>query len=100
VFAGDRQGVVTTVFIASAPLGFAISQFGGPILADAFGWKAVFVAYPLLSALGYIVFRLSRPSAIRTGDQISPESSAVRYETERCCSSRCRDSVRTSCTSS
>ncbi|MDS0477031.1 MFS transporter [Natrinema sp. 1APR25-10V2] len=71
VFAGERQGVVTTVFIASAPLGFAISQFGGPLLAAAFGWQAVFVAYPLLSALGYLVFRLSRPTAIRTGDRTS-----------------------------
>ncbi|MDS0474409.1 MFS transporter [Natrinema sp. 1APR25-10V2] len=72
VFAGERQGVVTTVFIASAPLGFAISQFGGPLLTDAFGWQTVFVAYPLLSALGYLVFRLSRPAAIRTGDRITP----------------------------
>ncbi|WP_408958940.1 nitrate/nitrite transporter [Natrinema sp. 74] len=72
VFAGKRQGVVTTVFIASAPLGFAISQFGGPLLADAFGWRTAFVAYPLVSAVGYLVFRLSRPPAIRTGDRITP----------------------------
>ncbi|WP_226008216.1 MFS transporter [Natrinema salinisoli] len=71
VFRGPRQGFVTTVFIASAPLGFAISQFGGPILASRFGWAAVFVAYPLLSAFGYLVFRLSRPAAIRGEDQIT-----------------------------
>jgi|AntDeeMetagen192_2_1112575.scaffolds.fasta_scaffold00432_11 predicted MFS family arabinose efflux permease len=71
VFSGPRQGFVTTVFIASAPLGFAISQFGGPIIASAFGWAAVFVAYPLLSVIGYLVFRLSRPTAIRSGDQIT-----------------------------
>jgi len=59
VFSGPRQGFVTTVFIASAPLGFAISQFGGPIIASAFGWAAVFVAYPLLSVIGYLVFRLA-----------------------------------------
>jgi len=71
VFRGPRQGFVTTVFIASAPLGFAISQFGGPILAATFGWSAVFVAYPLLSVLGYFVFRLSKPAAIRSEDQIT-----------------------------
>lgn len=71
VFAGSRQGFVTTVFISSAPLGFAISQFGGPVLAESFGWTAVFVAYPLVSALGYLVFRLSRPTAIRTGERIT-----------------------------
>jgi len=34
----SSAGFVTTVFIASAPLGFAIGQFGGPIIASAFGW--------------------------------------------------------------
>lgn len=72
VFAGRRQGFLTTLFIASAPVGFALSQIGGPALGAAFGWGAPFVAYPLLAAVGYLLFRLSRPSAIRTGDRISP----------------------------
>lgn len=71
VFAGDRQGFVTTLFVASAPVGFAVSQVGGPPLGARFGWGAPFVAYPALAALGYLVFRLSRPAAIRTGDRIS-----------------------------
>jgi MFS family permease len=71
VFSGPRQGFVTTVFIASAPLGFAVSQFGGPLLAETFGWEGVFVAYPLIAAAGYLVFRLSRPGPIRTGERIT-----------------------------
>ncbi|MFC6765178.1 MFS transporter [Natrinema soli] len=71
VYSGPRQGFVTTVFIASAPLGFAISQFGGPIVASVFGWATVFIVSPLLSAVGYLVFRLSQPTSIQTGDQIT-----------------------------
>lgn len=71
VFAGRRQGFVTTLFLASAPVGFAVSQVVGPRLGAAFGWQAPFVAYPALAALGYLLFRLSRPAAIRTGERIS-----------------------------
>lgn len=71
VFAGSRQGFVTTLFVASAPVGFAVSQIAGPALGTAFGWGAPFVAYPALAAVGYLLFRLSRPSAIRTGERIS-----------------------------
>ena len=71
VFAGQRQGFITTLFVASAPTGFAISQFVGPVLATAYGWAAPFVAYPLVAVLGYLVFQLTRPAAIRTGEPIS-----------------------------
>lgn len=72
VFAGTRQGFVTTLFVASAPVGFAVSQLAGPALGAAFGWWAPFVAYPAVSTLGYLAFRLARPSAIRTGERLSP----------------------------
>lgn len=71
VFAGPRQGFVTTLFIASAPVGFALSQIGGPVLGATFGWGAPFIAYPAVSVAGYMLFRLSRPSAIRTGEPLS-----------------------------
>jgi predicted MFS family arabinose efflux permease len=71
VFAGPRQGFVTTLFIASAPVGFALSQIGGPALGAAFGWGAPFIAYPAVSVAGYVLFQLSRPSAIRTGEPLS-----------------------------
>lgn len=73
VFAGRRQGFVTTLFIASAPVGFALSQLAGPALGTRFGWAAPFVAYPAVAGVGYLVFRLSRPAAIRTGERISLE---------------------------
>ncbi|MEF8778906.1 MAG: MFS transporter, partial [Natronomonas sp.] len=74
VFAGPRQGFLTTVFLASAPLGFATSQVFGPLLGEAFSWRAPFVAYPVLAVAGYLSFRLARPAAIRTGERISREA--------------------------
>jgi MFS family permease len=71
VFAGRRQGFVTTLFVASAPVGFAVSQVAGPALATAYGWTAPFVAYPLIAVVGYLLFRLARPAPIRTGDPIT-----------------------------
>lgn len=73
VFSGRRQGFVTTLFIASAPVGFALSQFAGPALGTRFGWEAPFVTYPAVGGFGYLVFRLSRPAAIRTSERISFE---------------------------
>jgi MFS family permease len=71
VFEGRRQGFMTTLFLASAPLGFAVSQIAGPMLGERFGWQAPFIAYPALAFVGYLLFRASRPSAIRTGEPIS-----------------------------
>ena len=71
VYAGPRQGFVTTLFIASAPVGFAVSQLAGPALGTRFGWEAPFIAYPAIAGVGSVVFWLSRPAAIRTGEQLS-----------------------------
>jgi predicted MFS family arabinose efflux permease len=71
VFAGPRQGFVTTLFLASAPVGFAVSQIAGPALGAAFGWEAPFIAYPGVALIGYLLFVAARPAPIRTGDPIS-----------------------------
>ncbi|WP_226043259.1 MFS transporter [Natrinema sp. DC36] len=71
LFAGRNQGFMMTVFIASAPVGFAFSQFSGPPVAAAFGWEATFLTYPLLAAAGFVLFRLSWSTPIQSGDPIS-----------------------------
>ncbi|WP_299269582.1 MFS transporter [Halorientalis sp.] len=71
VFSGARQGLVLTVFIASAPVGFALSQFAGPVLAARFGWAANFLAYPLLALLSIPLFALSWSTPVRAPDPIS-----------------------------
>jgi len=56
VFPVDSRALGTSLFVASAPAGFAVAQFVGPRIAAAFGWRAIFPAYWSLSLLGLPVF--------------------------------------------
>jgi nitrate/nitrite transporter NarK len=71
VFADLRQSFVTTLFLACAPIGYAVSQIAGPALGSAFDWQAPFIAYPAIATGDYALFAATRPSSIRTGDPIS-----------------------------
>lgn len=54
----DRRVRATAVsaFTASAPVGFALGQFGGPLVANAAGWPAIFPAFATLGAVGLVAF--------------------------------------------
>lgn len=52
----DSRALGTSLFVASAPVGFAVGQFAGPQIAAAFGWRLIFPAYALLTLLGLPVF--------------------------------------------
>lgn len=47
-----RRATAVGVFTASAPAGFALGQFGGPVIEAAFGWPAVFPVLGSLAVLG------------------------------------------------
>lgn len=49
VFDGPRRGLATSLFVASAPVGFGIAQFASPIAAGRLGWETAILLYPLLS---------------------------------------------------
>ncbi|MES3516211.1 MAG: MFS transporter [Natronomonas sp.] len=71
-FPATDRGFVSAVFVGSAPVGFAIAQFGGPLIADIGGWPLAIVAYPIVGLLA--VPWLYRPTAapIRAETQLSP----------------------------
>jgi len=50
------QATAVGVFTASAPAGFALGQFGGPLIADAAGWPAVFPAFAGVAVAGTVLF--------------------------------------------
>lgn len=52
----DFQATAVSVFTASAPAGFALGQFSGPLVAGAAGWPAVFPAYGLVAVAGIGLF--------------------------------------------
>lgn len=51
-----RRATAVGVFTASGPVGFALGQAGGPVVAEQFGWPAIFVAYVVVAAAGLALF--------------------------------------------
>ncbi len=51
----SREAMGLGLFIASPPVGVAVAQYSGPLLAGRYGWRAPFLAYVLLSLAGLVV---------------------------------------------
>jgi predicted MFS family arabinose efflux permease len=51
-----RRATAVGIFTASGPLGFALGLATGPLVADQFGWPAIFVAFTGLALGGLLVF--------------------------------------------
>ena len=72
-----RQGTAVATFTASGPVGFAIGQGTGPIVAEQFGWPAIF-------PVGVIIFwPMSRGSGHATGTPAPTLSDLGRVVTNR-----------------
>jgi predicted MFS family arabinose efflux permease len=56
IVAPDTRATAVGVFTASAPLGFAMGQIGGPRIAALAGWPAVLPAFAALAVVGMGVF--------------------------------------------
>lgn len=59
IYSVERRATATGIFTSSAPAGFAIGQFTGPVISDLWGWSVIFVAYGLPALVGYSGFRLA-----------------------------------------
>jgi nitrate/nitrite transporter NarK len=67
-FSAARQGTAVATFTASASVGFAIGQGTGPIVAEQFGWPAIFPIFTGIACVGVIIFwPMSRGSGHATG---------------------------------
>ena len=55
-FDAARQGTAVAAFTASGPVGFAIGQGTGPIVAEQFGWPAIFPVFTGVACLGLLLF--------------------------------------------
>lgn len=51
-----NRATAVGAFTASGPIGFALGQGTGPLVADWFGWPAIFIAYNGLALLGLLLF--------------------------------------------
>ncbi len=66
------------VFTASAPVGFALGQFGSPLVANAAGWPAILPLYAAMGVVGVGVFLLATRRHVPGVDAASPDRTALR----------------------
>ncbi|MFC7203218.1 nitrate/nitrite transporter [Haloferax namakaokahaiae] len=66
------------VFTASAPVGFALGQFGSPLIEDAAGWPAVFPLFAALCVVGIAIFLLATRRHVPGVDAAAPDRRALR----------------------
>ena len=52
----SRRATAVGVFTASGPIGFALGQGAGPLVATWFGWPAIFLAFNGLAVVGLMMF--------------------------------------------
>ncbi|WP_332900323.1 MFS transporter [Haladaptatus sp. CMSO5] len=52
----ENRATAVGIFTASGPIGFALGQGTGPLIAERFGWPAIFLAFTGLTLVGLIVF--------------------------------------------
>ncbi len=77
-FPPDRQATAVATYTASGPIGFAVGQGTGPLVAGAFGWPAIFPAYTALAAVGLALFWPASRGAGRVRDGGAPSPADLR----------------------
>ncbi|RQH02328.1 MFS transporter [Natrarchaeobius oligotrophus] len=76
----DRRATAIGFFTTSAPAGFALGQFSGPIVANAFGWPSTFAVYSVLSGVTFalVLIASARCSSPTTPDAPVPTADELR----------------------
>ena len=79
-----RRGTAVATFTASGPVGFAIGQVTGPIVAEQFGWPAIFPIFTGIACVGLLIFwPMSRGSGHATGTAAPTLTDLGRVVTDR-----------------
>ena len=66
------------VFTASAPVGFALGQFGSPLIANVAGWPAILPLYAAMGVVGVTILLLATRHHVLGVDAASPDRTALR----------------------
>lgn len=83
-FGPAKQGTAVATFTASGPVGFAIGQVTGPIVAEQFGWPAIFPIFTGIACVGLLIFwPMSRGSGHATGTSAPTLTDLGRVVTNR-----------------
>ncbi|RQG87930.1 MFS transporter [Natrarchaeobius halalkaliphilus] len=76
----DRRATAIGFFTTSAPAGFALGQFTGPVVANSFGWESTFAFYSIVAGatFGFVVIASARCSSPTTPETPVPTLDEVR----------------------
>lgn len=74
----DVRATAVGVFTASAPAGFALGQFGSPLVAGVAGWEAALPTFAALAAVGMVSFALATRGRTIGVDAAAPDRAALR----------------------
>lgn len=66
-----RKALGLSIFVASPPVGVALAQFSGPLIAQPYGWRAAILAYTVIGAAGLIGFLTLHRAPIEAGDRLT-----------------------------
>ncbi len=73
-----HRATVVGVFTASAPVGFALGQFGSPLIATVAGWPAILPLYAAMGVVGVTIFLLATRHHVPGVDASAPDRTALR----------------------
>ena len=73
----EYRATAVGLFTASAPVGFALGQFGSPHVARAAGWAVALPTFATLGAVGVAVFLVSTRGRTLRVDASRPDRSAL-----------------------
>jgi predicted MFS family arabinose efflux permease len=65
------------VFTASAPVGFALGQFGSPLIESVAGWPAIFPTYAAIGVAGVAVFLRATRRRVPGVETATPDRTAL-----------------------
>lgn len=73
----DYRATAVGLFTASAPVGFAVGQFGSPLIAEAAGWPATLPTFATLGVVGMVVFAFATREMSLQVDATTPDRAAL-----------------------
>ncbi|MGB9956504.1 MFS transporter [Haloferax prahovense] len=73
----EQRATAVGVFTASAPVGFALGQFGSPLIANAAGWPAILPLYAAIAVVGVVFFALATRRRVPGVDAPAPDRTAL-----------------------
>ncbi|MFC7228540.1 MFS transporter [Salinirubellus salinus] len=77
-FPPATRATAVSTFTASGPVGFALGQALGPVVAGVFGWPAVFPVFAVSTLLGLTLFWPASRGTGRVEDQPAPTPADLR----------------------